>query len=697
MYEDKGYGGIDVPNEMDKENGRTLRRPAESGGLPVEMPTQPIDFHRVIHSANGTLDVEEPIGTIRFGRYRYEAKIGEGGFGVVYRAYDLHLGRTVAIKEMSDRFRMDPGAIARFRREALSAARLNHPSIVTVYDWHDVGDVCCIVMEHVPGQSLTALLRDGRRLPLPRVCAILSQVCRAFDHAHCHGVLHRDIKPDNILITSDGTAKVTDFGIAEITRGAGVEVAEGWPSVHVYGTPAFMAPEQRDGGSVGPQADVFSLGVLAYYMVTGTLPYGSFGARRGTAPAPKLFTVRAGIPPGLDRAILRAIDPDPVRRAADTAEILAALEASLQDRPQPGVLRGSERPSGRMGMLPWLSHKSWLSQIGKAIPVRPPRIHWMAVRPSRTWALSTLLKVWPRSMDGLLAAAYAYAVLHLQVAGQPLFPFYPDAWASMLMPVGLALLGVFSLPLSLFIASAAAAIPVLHYQATLGAGVIFALFFFLPLPLKLAPRQTAYVLLVPAATWAGLGLLPPLLAGATLGPVSGAIVAFTGALLSESLAHLSAWEPLRQAYLSVDAGRVVAYSSDAVLGVLGRLVDVSLPALIGEVLPRVVRPLSYGSDVILAGLPAAAGALFASPILGKVFRHLALRISLGAAAVIGLGAAVGRVPDPTDLVFSSLVIFLFVRLLGGGRVGHSGLGTDAEGQGAAGSPITSGTRGVRAS
>ena len=273
-------------------------------------------------------------------KYRIEQLIGRGGMGAVYRARDMRLDRLVALKVVRAELLGDPESRLRFRREAQIVARLQHPSIVAVYDYGTLTDGgAYLVMELVRGEDLRRVLQREGRLDPARVVRILDAVCAAIEAAHREGVLHRDLKPENILLpggagdTAD--AKVLDFGVAKVIENEeGLLAAQDSPTLMtapgmIIGTPAYMAPEQFNFGQPDARTDVFSLGVIAYEMVSGELPFGRgtltevvLAQARGVPPMPKGTAA-----PGLERAIRTALETDPDRRPA-SAQAFAHLVGS---------------------------------------------------------------------------------------------------------------------------------------------------------------------------------------------------------------------------------------------------------------------------------------------------------------------------------------------------------------------------------
>src|ERR671915_1662808 len=208
------------------------------------------------------------IGTLIGDRFRLEEKIGSGGMSSVYRAFDPTLERLVAIKLMHRDISSDPDQLERFRREARAVARLNHPHVVTVIDAGEDEGHPFIVLEYVEGETLKDRIRRCGPLPVPEAVAYAIEVGRALQAAHAERLVHRDVKPQNVLIDPDGRAKVTDFGIARSLEDGGL-TATG----RVLGTTDYVSPEQALGEDVTAESDVYSLGIVLYEMLTGELPF----------------------------------------------------------------------------------------------------------------------------------------------------------------------------------------------------------------------------------------------------------------------------------------------------------------------------------------------------------------------------------------------------------------------------------------
>lgn len=265
-------------------------------------------------------------------RYELQARIGQGGMGTVYKAYDPTLHRLVALKAIS---LVDPEQRRRFQQEARAAGRLNHPHIVTVYDVGEVADLAYIVMELIEGQTLAALLPS--RLPWAEAVRLLLPVCRALDAAHRQGVIHRDVKPANVLLAADGRVKLTDFGIARLEATHTLT-----QSGAVVGTVLYSAPEQLEGEPVDRRVDIFALGVILFELVAGQNPFvpddsASGWARLMQAREPDFALLEDLAPPPLQAVIKRAMAEKPGGRFATAAEMDTALVALLEPTRAPAA------------------------------------------------------------------------------------------------------------------------------------------------------------------------------------------------------------------------------------------------------------------------------------------------------------------------------------------------------------------------
>ncbi len=265
------------------------------------------------------------------GKYRVDALVGRGGMGAVFRARDVRLDRDVAIKIVRADLLGSSEARARFRREAQIVARLQHPAIVSVFDYGTLPDgAAYLVMEFVKGEDLRALLKRERRIDAPRLVSLIREVAGGVQAAHEAGVLHRDLKPENVLLPASGVGpKVLDFGVAKVSAPVTDEVTTLTGHATIVGTPAYMAPEQLRGGQVDARVDVFSLGVMSFEALTGTLPFGTgslldVGLKQATTAPAGADT----LPQGLGAIVLSAMAIDP----ADRPESPAAFARALVDR-----------------------------------------------------------------------------------------------------------------------------------------------------------------------------------------------------------------------------------------------------------------------------------------------------------------------------------------------------------------------------
>jgi eukaryotic-like serine/threonine-protein kinase len=267
------------------------------------------------------------------GRYRIERRLGAGGMSTVFRATDSVLERPVAIKLLAEHLAEDEAFVARFRREALAAARLMHPNVVQVFDSgrDEETDRHYIVMEYVDGPSCADMLREHKRLEVDETVAIVRDACQALDYAHRAGVIHRDVKPGNLLVASEtGTTKLADFGIAKAAEQTRITQVGA-----VLGTAAYLSPEQARGDEAGPASDIYSLGVCTYQFLTGRLPheYSSLtelALKQQEESVEPLATYRPEVPRELDAAVRVALARAPETRYASALEMARAVEAGFQ-------------------------------------------------------------------------------------------------------------------------------------------------------------------------------------------------------------------------------------------------------------------------------------------------------------------------------------------------------------------------------
>ncbi|MGH9584815.1 MAG: protein kinase domain-containing protein, partial [Bryobacteraceae bacterium] len=265
-------------------------------------------------------------GAMLGSRYRVEAKAGEGGMGVVYRAMDLDLNRTVALKVIRPELTADPRSTERLKQEILLASRISHRHVLRIHDLGEAHGLRFISMAWVDGQDLSHLIRQCGSLPEERIVEVGRQLCEGLDAAHREGIVHRDLKPQNVLLDSSGNACIGDFGLAETA--AGVLAAN--QTMHLAGTPRYMSPEQVEGKPVDQRTDIYSLGLILYEMATGAPAFASDSVfqtmmRRVTEPPKNPKLVNPALSDHLAQVIMRCLERDPEKRYASAHDVLLAL------------------------------------------------------------------------------------------------------------------------------------------------------------------------------------------------------------------------------------------------------------------------------------------------------------------------------------------------------------------------------------
>jgi eukaryotic-like serine/threonine-protein kinase len=277
------------------------------------------------------------VGDVLAERYELEELVGSGGMSSVYRAHDKVLDRRVALKVLHQHFTSEDEYVERFRREARMVAGLLHQNIVTVIDRGEDGGCPFIVFEFVDGENLKELVNREGRLPVDRAVELAVQIARGLSFAHANGYVHRDVKPQNVLLNGDGEAKVTDFGIAR-----SLDVKHGVTQTGtVLGTSDYIAPEQAQGQRVDEHTDVYSLGIVLFELLTGAVPFSgdnfvAVAMKHINEPPPPVSALRPEVPPRLDAAVARALAKRPEDRFATMADFGRELEACIEELRAPG-------------------------------------------------------------------------------------------------------------------------------------------------------------------------------------------------------------------------------------------------------------------------------------------------------------------------------------------------------------------------
>jgi serine/threonine-protein kinase len=297
----------------------------------------PLPFSKEI-SFSQTETLQTPIkelttGSTFAGRYQIIEELGKGGMGKVYRVLDKRLKEEVALKLIKPEIASDKETIERFSSELKLARRISHRNVGRMYELMEAEGTYFITMEYVPGQDLRRLIRQTGQLTTGKAISIARQVCEGLSEAHGLSVVHRDLKPGNILIDRDGNAKIMDFGIARSISAKGITGAG-----VMLGTPEYMSPEQVDGKDVDQRSDIYSLGVILYQMVTGRVPFEgdtplSVAVKQKTETPRNPRTINPQVPEDLSSAILRCLEKDKERRYQTTAEVISDLAKIEQGLP----------------------------------------------------------------------------------------------------------------------------------------------------------------------------------------------------------------------------------------------------------------------------------------------------------------------------------------------------------------------------
>jgi eukaryotic-like serine/threonine-protein kinase len=314
-------------------------------------------------------------GTVIDGRYEVLSRIGTGGMADVYLARDQLLGRQVAVKLLHHRFAEDQEFVERFRREASSAAGLSHPNVVAIFDRGEWDGTYYIAMEYLPGRSLKTVVRERGPLDPLSAIDIVAQILHAARFAHGRGVIHRDLKPHNVILDEEGRAKVTDFGIAR--AGASDMTLTG----SIMGTAQYLSPEQAQGQAVSAASDLYAVGIVLYELLTGTVPFDgetavTIALKQVSATPPPPSALNPAVPAELDAVVARALAKDPAERFADADEFLGALEYVRQ------LLSGEVSYAPGAGNGPVAPATALLLPVERAPEGEPPDA---AARRRRRW------------------------------------------------------------------------------------------------------------------------------------------------------------------------------------------------------------------------------------------------------------------------------------------------------------------------
>ena len=334
---------VDSPAARAIRAGRNNRSDDAAGAAPSPPRIEPSAQRTPSHVSNSGFEARYVPGTTLADRYRIVSPLGKGGMGEVYRAEDLKLGQTVALKFLPQSLARNEEALARFTREVRLARQVSHPNVCRVFDIGETDGQTFLTMEFVDGEDIASLMRRIGRLPPHKALEIARQVCAGLAAAHEHGIIHRDLKPANIMLDGRGRARITDFGLAGLSTEMKGEDARA-------GTPAYMSPEQFSGGEITAKSDLYSLGLVMYEIFTGKRAYEAATyeemarlREKSTPTAPSAHV--KDIDPLVERVMLRCLEKNPAKRPASALQVAAALPGG---DPLAAALAAGETPSPEM-------------------------------------------------------------------------------------------------------------------------------------------------------------------------------------------------------------------------------------------------------------------------------------------------------------------------------------------------------------
>lgn len=387
---------------------RSISRVSPFAEVPTDVdPTVVAVEQTVVREAPPAARLGNVPGKVYANRFRIEDLIGQGGMGSVYRVTDLATTGTMALKVLHTNVTQQAGGLPRFRREIEVLQRLDHPAIPTVYDSGIVDGEMYFVSELIEGENLREIIRSEGALPVDRALAIVCAVADALNKAHEHGVIHRDVKPHNIMVDPDGGVHLLDFGLA---RGVGLDMKTITASGMIVGTPEYMSPEQFEGSRVDARSDIYSLGIVMFQTLTGALPFEgdtpmALALKHTQQVPPDPRTIRADLPPWLGRVILRCLEKDPRRRYPNAEELAAALRRIRSDeadrRRMPNgdwIVVGDEHPDGYvMSVVSAGEKSSWTAPMTLLFEGRYYRLGLVEIDPGPPERWLYHFDHWPES------------------------------------------------------------------------------------------------------------------------------------------------------------------------------------------------------------------------------------------------------------------------------------------------------------